>query len=158
MQLLGLGAVDTALRVCRHCLHMFRWPLYDERFVYNLEGDRRRKENFEKACPGLTFRSVDGRFDPEWFARTSSVLQYLSRLFASGLPFPKAGLHPGGASEDPRLGRRRRLHRRDRLPGFHQGPRRSLSCLLFRLHGLERAAFTLLRVCEPRRGFSACAL
>ncbi len=91
MQLLGLSSMHTALRVCTHCLHMFRWPLYWERCIYSAEGDRCRKENFEKANAGQTFRGGDGRFDPEWFAKSARVFNYLSRLLASGFSSDQRG-------------------------------------------------------------------
>ena len=97
MGLLGLERMTCAVRACPRCLHLFRWPLYDERLVYCAAGNLLRKEAFEKESPGQRFRMGNSGFDADWFKNASAVFTFLSRLL-SGI---RAPLLPGAKETHP---------------------------------------------------------
>lgn len=80
MQLLGLKTVDTAVRFCSRCVHLFRSPLYDESLIYGPHGAQRRKETFERYFPGQTYGGDPATFGVDWLSKAGAVLSYVSLL------------------------------------------------------------------------------
>jgi hypothetical protein len=80
MKLLGLKTVTGELRLCLHCFHVFRSPLFEEARIYGTQGGQCRKETFEKYFPGQTYGATKAVSAEDWGRQTGNVFSYLSSV------------------------------------------------------------------------------
>lgn len=79
MKLLGLEYVESQLRLCIKCFHIYRFPLYVETVIYGDRGVKFREEAYEKYYPGRIYCEKK-YYQQGWFIENKRNFEYLTHL------------------------------------------------------------------------------
>lgn len=82
MKLLGLDYVESQMRFCPACFHLFHLPMFNESFIYGKEGAECRKQAYEKYFPGQVYGGGEKYYEKGWFIKNEEVFSHLTHIFA----------------------------------------------------------------------------